>query len=213
MPAFLFFQVKENSSTFGLIQENGAVQRKNRFVTNPRENIARVPTDFDSIVEHFAERIFNQALRVLGNREDAEEAATDAFMRIHRGLSDFRGESQLSTWIWRITANVCLTRKARRRVQMVSLDAGEFRDDPRYGEPDSNPEERFLAQEGGEELAGLIAELPDQEASAIALFYLQEMKYNEISAILQIPPGTVATLLHRGRERLRKRIHSERKKP
>lgn len=169
--------------------------------------------DFDSIVEHFAERIFNQALRVLGNREDAQEATTDVFMRIHRGLGDFRGESQLSTWIWRITANVCLTRKARRRLQMVSLDAGEFRDDPPDDERNSNPEERFLAQEGGEDLAGLIAELPDQEASAIALFYLQEMKYDEIAAILQIPTGTVATLLHRGRERLRKRIRGERKRP
>ena len=169
--------------------------------------------DFDSIVEHFAERIFNQALRVLGNREDAEEAATDVFMRIHRGLSGFRGESQLSTWIWRITANVCLTRKARKRIQMVSLDAGEFREDPRDDERNSNPDKRLFAQEGGEELASLIAELPDQEASAIALFYLQEMKYDEIAAILQIPPGTVATLLHRGRERLRKRIHGERKKP
>jgi RNA polymerase sigma-70 factor (ECF subfamily) len=169
--------------------------------------------DFDSIVEHFAERIFNQALRVLGNREDAEEAATDVFMRIHRGLSDFRGESQLSTWIWRITANVCLTRKARRRIQMVSLDAGGFGDDPNDDDRNSNPEERLFAEEGGEELASLIAELPDQEASAIALFYLQEMKYNEIAAILQIPPGTIATLLHRGRERLRKRIHGERKKP
>jgi RNA polymerase sigma-70 factor (ECF subfamily) len=169
--------------------------------------------DFDSIVGHFAERIFNQALRVLGNREDAEEAVTDVFMRIHRGLSDFRGESQLSTWIWRITANVCLTRKAGKRVHMVSLDAGEFRDDPRDDELDSNPEERLFAQAEGERLASLIAELPDQEALAIALFYLQEMKYNEISAILQIPSGSVATLLHRGRERLRKRIHGERKKP
>lgn len=169
--------------------------------------------DFDTIVEHFAERILNQALRVLGNREDAEEATIDVFMRIHRGLGDFRGESQLSTWIWRITANVCLTRKARRKIHMVSLDAGEFRDDPRDDERNSNPEERFLAQEGGEELAGLIAELPAQEASAIALFYLEEMKYHEISAILQIPPGTVATLLHRGRERLRKRVCEGRNTP
>jgi RNA polymerase sigma-70 factor (ECF subfamily) len=169
--------------------------------------------DFDSIVEHFGERIFNQALRVLGNREDAEEATNDVFMRIHRGLSDFRGESQLSTWIWRITTNVCLTLKARRRVQMVPLDAGEFRDDPRDDERDSNPEERLFAQEGGEQLAGLIAELPDQEGLAIALFYLQEMKYNEISAVLRIPTGSVATLLHRGRERLRKRILGKRKKP
>lgn len=182
-------------------------------MTDLKENISRASMDFDSIVGHFAERIFNQALRVLGNREDAEEATTDVFMRIHRGLGDFRGESQLSTWIWRITANVCLTRKSRRRVQMVSLDAVEFRDDPRDDERNSNPQERFLAQEGGEELAGLIAELPDQEASAIALFYLQEMKYDEIAITLQIPPGTVATLLHRGRERLRKRIRGERERP
>ncbi len=166
--------------------------------------------DFDSIVEHFAERIFNQALRVLGNREEAEEATSDVFMRIHRGLGDFRGESQLSTWIWRITTNVCLTSKARKRVHMVSLDAGEFRDDPPDDKRNSNPEERFLAEEVGEELAGLIAELPDQEASAIAFFYLQEMKYDEIAVIMEIPTGTVATLLHRGRERLRKRICGER---
>jgi RNA polymerase sigma-70 factor (ECF subfamily) len=65
--------------------------------------------EFNAIVKQFSKSINNHAYYMLGNREDAEDATYEAFLKIHRGLESFRGESKLSTWIWRITNNVCLT--------------------------------------------------------------------------------------------------------
>jgi RNA polymerase sigma-70 factor (ECF subfamily) len=159
--------------------------------------------DFDMTVDEFAEKIFNHAYRMLGSREDAEEATQDVFLKIHRGLADFRDQSRISTWIWRITTNVCLTRRAKKSPMTMSLNGkGEEHvivDENRQ----SNPEKLFVAQEDRERLARFIAKLDPTEASAITLFYLQEMGYEEIARILDMPMGSVATALHRGREKLR----------
>jgi RNA polymerase sigma-70 factor (ECF subfamily) len=169
------------------------------------------PVEFSSIVEQYAERIFNHAYRLIGNREDAEEATTDVFVRIHHGLCNFRGDAQLSTWIWRITTNVCLTRRAKKKIQMSSLDAEELYENLADSGKDSNPEDVLVEQEAREELARSIAALPELEAAAITLFYLEGMKYEEIAVTLNLPPGTVATALHRGRERMRKRTYGDRR--
>jgi RNA polymerase sigma-70 factor (ECF subfamily) len=165
---------------------------------------------FNALVEQYSERIYNHAYRMLGSREDAEEAAADVFLRIHIGLSGFRGDAQPSTWIWRITNNVCLSRRAKKRIETTHFDPDESQDDPRLAQNDSNPEDLFIRQELRENLARLIFELPDQEAAAISLFYLDGMTYEEIATILRVPAGTVATALHRGRERLRMRMLKER---
>ena len=144
---------------------------------------------------------------MLGNREDAEEATMDVFMKIHRGLADFRGDAQLSTWIWRITTNVCLSRRSKMKEQTVSAGTENAEDVIADLDPMSNPDELLLKEEMREELARSIAKLPEQEAAAMTLFYLEGMKYEEIAAVLGMPMGTVATAVHRGRERLRKKMY------
>jgi RNA polymerase sigma-70 factor (ECF subfamily) len=158
--------------------------------------------DFSVIIKEFAERVYNHAYRMLGTREDAEEATQDVFLKIHKGLNNFRGDAKLSTWIWRITANVCLTRRSNKTKNIFSVEynlTNELADDNRT----ANPEKNFISMEGHEDVAVLINKLSPKEAAAITLFYLEEMNYKEISNILEIPMGSVATVLHRGRERLR----------
>jgi RNA polymerase sigma-70 factor (ECF subfamily) len=147
---------------------------------------------------------------MLGNREDSEEATMDVFMRVHHGLADFRGDAQMSTWIWKITTNVCLSRRAKRKGLEVSVESESMEEVIADLDPASNPEEVFLKEETREGLARFIAALPEQEAAAMTLFYLEGMKYEEIAAILGVPMGTVATAVHRGRERLRKKMYAER---
>lgn len=168
-----------------------------------------IKPQFDALVQDYSERVYNHAYRMLGNREDSEEATMDVFMRVHHGLADFRGDAQLSTWIWKITTNVCLSRRARKKEQTVSTETENIEDVIADLDPNSNPEMVFLKEETREELAGSIAELPEQEAAAITLFYLDGMKYEEIATILDMPMGTVATAVHRGRERLRKKMYAE----
>jgi RNA polymerase sigma-70 factor (ECF subfamily) len=164
--------------------------------------------EFNVLVGQYSERVYNHAYRMLGNREDAEEATMDVFLKVHKGLSDFRGDAKLSTWIWKITVNVCLSRRSKRKSEMVITEA----DNPEETivDPSLNPEEWYIKEEAREELARRIAQLPEQEATAVALFYLEGMNYGEIAAILSAPPGTVATALYRGRDKLRRKLSLER---
>jgi RNA polymerase sigma-70 factor, ECF subfamily len=187
-----------------------------RNITSPKEPLQTSGTEavtgfpFSALVRQYSDRVYNHAYRMLGNREEAEEATMDVFLKIHHGLADFRGDAQLSSWIWKITTNVCLSRRARKRVPTVFMEMEKVERIVVDREPASNPEELFLKEESREQLARLIAELPDQEAAAITLFYLEELKYEEIAAVLGLPSGTVATALHRGRERLRRNMIGER---
>lgn len=154
--------------------------------------------EFNQVVQEYAVSVYNHAHRMVGSREDAEEATQDVFRKVHAGLAGFRGEAKLSTWMWRITANVCLTRLAARRMETVPIEG-----EPALGDGSPDPERQLIDQEECRCLAKLISALDPREASAINLFYYEGLRYHEIAEILSVPEGTVATLLHRGREKLR----------
>lgn len=155
---------------------------------------------FGQLVDDYAQGVYAHAHRMLGSREEAEEAAQDVFLRIHRSLGGFQGKAKISTWVWRITTNVCLNRREMKRApETASLDpetAAEVPDD----NPD--PEHSFIVREESERLGAMIASLPDREAAVITLYYLEGMDYKEIARSLDLSAGSVATALHRGRERL-----------
>lgn len=163
---------------------------------------ARVDETFREIVGLYSKRVFNLALSILGNREDAEEATQDVFMRTLNSLKDFRGDSSLAMWISRITINVCLSRKKKKNIASVSLDNWDI--DPPGGriEDCSRQEKSLYAGERSETINRCISSLPPRESAVVTLFYIEELSYEEISEILKMPIGTVSTALHRGRQRL-----------
>mgnify|MGYP000959041550 CR=1 FL=1 len=166
--------------------------------------------DFRTILEEYQDRVYNQAWRMLGSREEAEEAAQDAFLRIHRGLEDFRGESQLSSWIFRIVANVCITRLRRKQMKTDSLD--EPMEDGGHAVIDSladeslNPEEEMEAEQTAENLRAQVRRLPPLWAQAISLHHFEGLSYEEVAEAMQIPRPTVATYIMRGRHQLAKQL-------
>jgi RNA polymerase sigma-70 factor (ECF subfamily) len=149
------------------------------------------------------------AFRLIGAKEDAEEVVQDAFVRAFRNLGEFRGDAKFATWFYRIVYNLCMTRLRQRRTapDMVNMDTVE---------------ERILADEEGLAVHERIdradfqtlvqkeiQDLPDRYKSAITLFYVQEMNYEEIAQVLGKPLGTVKTDLFRGRNILRRRVLGE----
>ncbi|MEW5961819.1 MAG: sigma-70 family RNA polymerase sigma factor, partial [Chloroflexota bacterium] len=80
-------------------------------------------TDFRQLVETYQHKVYTQAYRMLGSREEAEEATQDIFLKVHGSLEDFRGEAKISSWIYRITANVCISRMRKKQLHMTSIDA------------------------------------------------------------------------------------------
>lgn len=162
---------------------------------------------FREILAEYQGKVYNQAYRMLGNREEAEEATQDIFLRIHNSLDEFRGESKLSSWIFRITANVCISRLRRKRLELHSLDeplGGE--EGRRVAEtlPDegNDPESLYRSQETAEIIRAEVRRLPALWAQAISLHHFGGQSYEEVAEIMQIPRATVATYIRRGRMQL-----------
>jgi RNA polymerase sigma-70 factor (ECF subfamily) len=152
--------------------------------------------EFERIVREYQDRIFRLAFSILGDRGAAEEAAQDAFLRIWKGLPRFRGESSLSTWIYAIARNACLTALARAGPRTESLDepAGRRAAEGRTeGVRGSGPE--FDAE-------ALVGTLPAKYRQVVTLFYMQEKSYDEVASMLDLPVGTVKTYLFRARKAL-----------
>ena len=160
---------------------------------------------FGVLVDRHKDRAMTLALRIVGEREDAEEVVQDAFLRAYRNLEQFRGESRFSTWFYRILYNACMSRVTRRPKHGETVDSGDETidmigsDDPSVQQTLENEEEQAVLQEE-------MTRLPETFRTALTLFYVQELSYDEMASILQMPLGTVKTNLSRGRVLLRKRV-------
>jgi len=166
--------------------------------------------DFRSLLAAHQDKVYNQAYRMLGNREEAEEATQDVFLRIYRSLDEFRGESKLSSWIFRITANVCISRLRRKQLKVASLDepVGSLDKTAAALIPDDQPgpAEQLESQEMAETLRAQVRRLPPDWAQAIGLHHFQGMSYEEVAEAMGIPRATVATYILRGRRQLAKQL-------
>jgi RNA polymerase sigma-70 factor (ECF subfamily) len=160
--------------------------------------------EFERIVRDYQDKIFRLALAMLGDRAAAEEAAQDALVRVWKGLPRFRRESSLSTWIFAIARNACLSARGRRPPRAVSLEEPAAR---------SELERRAGAGWRGAqppEAAALLGRLPAKYRQVAALFYMQEKSYDEVAAMLGLPVGTVKTYLFRARKSLAEQLARER---
>src|SRR5512139_854728 len=132
----------------------------------PERRLEGRPIDYQKLVADFSGRVYRQAHRILGSRQDAEDATQEVFLKVYRGLHDFRREAQIGTWIYRITFNVCVAIRQKRRIETASsreVDDVSVDDLP---DPAARPDETLAERDRLERLAGLIAELPEREAAA-----------------------------------------------
>ncbi|MGI6183115.1 MAG: RNA polymerase sigma factor [Candidatus Fimadaptatus sp.] len=166
---------------------------------------------FEELMAAQESRMYAIALRMMGNREDAQDCAQDAMVRIYRAMGSFKGQSSLATWIYRITMNTCLDELRRRKVRKVTsldtlVEAGWSPTDK--GE---TPEEHGLRSEKQAVLNEAIQSLPEDMRAAIVLRDIKGYTYDEIADILDANVGTIKSRISRGRERLREILskHSE----
>lgn len=160
--------------------------------------------EFERIVREYQDRIFRLACSILGDRAAAEEAAQDALVRIWKGLPRFRGESSLSTWIYAVTRNACLTALQRAGPRADSLE-----------EPARRREAESRAGGGRTvasafDIAALLDTLPAKYRQVVTLFYMQEKSYDEVADMLGLPVGTVKTYLFRARRSMAEELARER---
>jgi len=152
---------------------------------------------FGILLPHYRDRVFRLTFSMLRDRTVAEDTTQDIFLRIWRALPGFAGQSQLSTWIYAISKNACLSELRKRRPQ-VSLDTDE---------EEQSADVRALATEDADDSATvsvgqLLDQLPERYRQAVVLFYMEDKSYEQTAESLGLPLGTVKALLHRARKRL-----------
>lgn len=154
---------------------------------------------FEAVVPRYRDKVFRLSLSILRDSAAAEDAAQDVFVRVWRALPGYNGSAALSTWIYAITRNTCISLLRKRRPQ-VSLDEPAFGDDGEGGGMQlAAPEQDDSAVASVEKL---LCRLPERYRQAVVLFYMEDKSYEQTAAALQLPLGTVKALLHRARKRL-----------
>ena len=155
---------------------------------------------FELLLERFKDKVFRLAFSMMRNETQAEDVAQDVFVKIWKALPGYHGGASLSTWIYTITRNTCLTELKKRSTRpTVSLQEPEME-----AVADSIPSLQFLDAEAGVEMdvEAMLSELPEKYRRVITLFYLEQKAYDEVAAMLGIPLGTVKTLLFRAKKEL-----------
>jgi RNA polymerase sigma-70 factor (ECF subfamily) len=169
---------------------------------------------FEELLSHYERPVYSLCFRVLGDAEEARDAAQETFLKIYKGLTGFRGECGLKTWIYRIAINQAMNQRRwwRRRHldETVSLDLSRGESDVTLGSciPSNiaSPEQDAMCSERERRLMRALAEIKQEYRVALVLREIEELSYEEISDTLGISIGTVKSRIARGREELRRRV-------
>jgi len=167
------------------------------------------PPDFAAVFAEYEQPIYNYLLRMTQNQAEAEDLTQETFIRVHRSLSNFRGESSLSTWLYRIATNVSLDHFRRRATQQakVALPLEEAKPDGKWvDETPASPEQLVAQSEMSACVERFIQRLPASYRTVLVLHDLQGLKNREIAEILDISLSTVKIRLHRARNKLRESL-------
>jgi RNA polymerase sigma-70 factor (ECF subfamily) len=156
---------------------------------------------FDRLLPEFQDKVFRLAYAMLGDAAQAEDMAQEVFVRIWKALPGYRGQSSLSTWIYAITRNACLTAlKAGQAKREVSIEEPGVARAAEHSSLSTGPEA------SSPDLLRFFGELPEKHQQALRLYYLEEKSYDEVARLLGWPMGTVKTCLHRARKQLAEAI-------
>lgn len=163
---------------------------------------------FEQLIEAYQKKVYNLALRMTGNQDDAADLAQEAFIRVFRSISGFKEQSSFSTWVYRITTNVCLDeirkRKNRKVISIdeeIHMDEGEIKRQVISEEP--LPDELAEREELRSIVNAAINSLPEDQRIVLTLRDLNSLSYDEIAKILDCPGGTVKSRINRARQALR----------
>jgi len=163
---------------------------------------------FARLVEVYQVRVYNLAYRMLGNPQDAEDAAQETFLRAYSRLRSYDLERPFGSWLLAIAAHHCIDRLRRRRVPSVSLD-----DLPPWRWLPANtpgPEEVVLRQDADEQVQRLLSQLPADYRLAIVLRYWNDLSYKEIAYATKSTESAVKSRLHRARRMLMESAREQR---
>jgi RNA polymerase sigma-70 factor, ECF subfamily len=172
------------------------------------------PENFEALVREHQALVFRTLTRLTGSGPQVEDLAQEVFLRLYRALPHFRGDSTMSTYLYRIVVNVAQDEWKRRRKERIHLatepvvedenDAGWIENLPgdALQEHVRDPEQKMVDAELLAAVDAAMAKLPEMERAVLVLYHQEECSYEGVAAALAMPINTVRTHLHRGRKRL-----------
>ncbi len=155
---------------------------------------------FSVLVDRYKNLVFTLCLRLLKNREEAEEVAQDSFVKIYKSLNKFKGEAKFSTWVYRVTYNNCLDflKAKKRKLQELSVDAY----DGFEIEDLDNAIDILEEKERESAILSCINMLNEDDAFLLTLHYYEDQSVKEIAEIMNLSVANVKVKLYRGRKQL-----------
>jgi RNA polymerase sigma-70 factor (ECF subfamily) len=185
-------------------------------MTSDEELVARAtPRDkeaFSQLILRWERPIYALAYRTLRREEDARDVVQDAFLRAYRGLKGFKGEAKFSSWLYRITLNLCRDwMRKERRAPVAQMPEGtdplDFAD--QQAAPTESVEDLVARREMSSAVELAMAELPEEQRMAIMLKEYHGLTFQEIAEMLDCPLSTVKTRLYQGLSVLRRRLERQ----
>ena len=175
------------------------------------ENLAE---EFEGIVKAYEKKVYNMALKNSHNAHDAYDIAQEVFISVAKNLKNFRGDSSLSTWIYRITANKCIDFGRKRQKQNKfqteeDIFEGERNYSLRTSKIDENPEEHLLKTQMSKEINKTLEKLSQDHREMIILRDVNGFSYEEIARMKELSEGTVKSRISRARENMRELLKKE----
>lgn len=173
---------------------------------------ARDERAFNALVQHYERRVYGLVLRMLGNRQEAEDLAQEVFVQVFKAIDQFRGESKLSTWIYRIAINLCKNRSKylQRRHANEQDDYDAFGDRAPLSAAKgtttgsiARPDDLLQGMQVERAVQLAISALEPEFREALVLRDVEDLSYEEIGQITGLPEGTVKSRIHRARAQLR----------
>jgi len=167
---------------------------------------------FTELVEKYKQPVMNLAYRTLRDATEAEDLAQNVFVQVFKSASRYKSTAKFSTWLFTIARNLCLNEIRRRsRHPAESLDAPhpDHEDQPLHQFEDKktfSPPESLLQGELAQNIDRALADLPENQRSAILLCRQEELSYEEIAEVLGCTVSATKSLIHRGRETLKERL-------
>jgi RNA polymerase sigma-70 factor (ECF subfamily) len=168
---------------------------------------------YRTLLVKYQRSVFTICMRMVRDRELAADLSQDVFMKVFTMLDRYDSSYAFSSWLFKITSNLCIDHLRKRRVETYPMEAPIEGDDKefsrQYEAPDPTPETQLIRKEQMEYLNEAVEELPPHYRMIILLRHQENLSYDEIAETLDIPLGTVKARIHRAREMLKNRLRKE----
>lgn len=168
---------------------------------------------FKYLVDNYQDRVYNTVISILQNAEDAEDVTQEVFIKVFRSIHHFKGESKLSTWLYRIATTGALdmlrSRKSKKRSGLMQRLFGDG-NEPVFEVPDfEHPGIALDRKENAAKLFKAIAQLPENQKVAFTLHKLEDLSYQEVSEVMSTSVPAVESLMHRAKQNLKKILEKQ----